>query len=229
VKTRYGNDRLLIGLASSLWLGFATAHAAQITEVVPFSINASMAANLPPETTNVLTPQFNPALGTFQSGTTIITGTISLGLEFFGTGAAAPYDVVLDDTLSLGGIPGRFAEELTGTVPANQAVFITPTMTFGFGPVERGDVPEQVVGTGTWNQVFSLPFPSLTLKQSPSAVLPGINITGSSATTYTYTPVLTAVPEPRMTGILVLLLGIGLITAGRSKEAKRRRPGTSHA
>ena len=216
MKTKQRKYTLLAGMAW-LALGSGTASAAEITETIPFTINAPAGTNLPPQTANVLTPQFDPALGTFQSGTTTITGTISMGLEFFSTGAGGPYDVLVDDTLGLGGIPGRFVEELTGTVPANQVAFITPGMTFPFGPVSRGDPAVQVIGTGTWNQVFSLPFPSLTLKQSPSSVLPGILITGTSVTTYAYTPAVTAIPEPRLAGVLAIVLGGSFIAAKRNK------------
>jgi hypothetical protein len=235
MKTRTGKCTLLAVMAS-LTLGFGTASAAEITESVSFTINAPFGTNLPPQTVNVSTPQFDPALGTFQSGMTTVTGTINLGLEFFNTGAGGPYDVLVDDTLSLGGIPGRFVEELTGTVPANQTAFITPGMTFPFGPVDRGDPAAQVVGTGMWNQVFSLPSPSLTLKQSPSSPLPGILIAGTSLTTYAYTPVITPVPEPRFTGVLVVVLGIGFVAANRrrrlagpSKGRNGRRSSPDHA
>ena len=92
-------------LAGIGWLafGFGSARAAAITETVPFTIQAPLAANLPAQTVNVSTPQFNSALGTFESGTTAITGTTSIALEFFTTGAGGPYDVLLSDTLTLGG------------------------------------------------------------------------------------------------------------------------------
>lgn len=217
MRAKYWKHTLLAGLGWVV-LELGTASGAEITETVPFTINAPGATNLPPQTVNVLTPQFDPALGTFQSGATTIAGTINMGLEFFNTGAGGSYDVLVDDTLSLAGIPGRFVEELTGTVPPGQTAFITPGATFPFGPVDRGDASAQVVGTETWNQVFSLPFPALTLKQSPSSVLPGIVITGTSVTTYVYTPVVTAAPEPRLTGVLGLLLALGLVAAtGRER------------
>jgi hypothetical protein len=221
VKIRHWKHALSVGMVW-LALGLINASGAEIMETVPFTINAPLATNLPPQVVNVLTPQFNPALGTFQSGMTTITGTINIGLEFFNTGAGGPYDVLVDDTLSLGGIPGRFVVELTGAVPANQTAFITPGMTFPFGPVDRGDPAAQVVGIGTWNQTLSLPFPSLTVRQGSPNVLPGILITGSSVTTYAYTPAVTPVPEPRLTGILAAVLGIGLI-------AVNRRTSTNHA
>jgi len=119
----------------------------------------------------------------------------------------------------LSGIPGLFVEELTGIVPADQPVF-TSAVTFPFGPVDRGDPAELVVGSGTWNQLFSLPFPSLTVKQSPAPVLvPGMIISGSSVTTYTYTPAIAAVPEPRSSGLLALLFGFGF--AARNWRARR--------
>ena len=95
----------------------------------------------------------------------------SIALEFFNTGAGGPYDIVLSDTLSLDGIPGLFEQELTGIVPADQPAFITPAAMFPFGPVDRSDPAGVVAGSGTWNQLFSLPFPSLTVKEGPPAVL----------------------------------------------------------
>jgi hypothetical protein len=193
------------------WLAFAAggARAATITETAPFTIQAPAAANFPAQTVTVSTPQFNPALGTLESATTTITGTINTALEFFSTGASGPYDIFVTDTLSLAGIPGLFGQELTGAVPAAQPVFVSP-VTFPFGPVDRSDPPELVVGAGTWNQLFSLPFPSLTVIQSPAPVLlPGMIISGSSVTTYTYTPAAVPVPEPRSSLVLALLLGCG--------------------
>jgi hypothetical protein len=210
MKTAQCDRALLAGIA---WLAFAAgaARAATITETVPFTIQAPAASNLLPQTVNVSTPQFNPALGTFESGATTITGTTGIALEFFNTGAGGPYDILLSDTLSVGGIPGLFIEELTGTIPADQPAFIAPAATFPFGPVDRSDPAEAVVGAGTWNQLFSLPFPSLTIKEGPAAVLPAIIISGSSVTTYTYTPATAAVPEPRSFCALAFLLGFGFV------------------
>lgn len=203
---------LLAGIA---WLAFVVggARAATITETVPFTILAPAAANSPAQTTNVSTPQFNPTLGAFEGGTTTITATVDTALEFFTTGAGGPYDILLTDTLSLAGIPGLFGQELTGVVPADQPVFTLP-VTIPFGPVGRGDLAEFVVGAGTWNQLYSLPFPSLTVNQSPVPVLvPGLIISGSSVTTYTYTPATFPVPEPRSSGLFALLLGFGFVAA----------------
>jgi hypothetical protein len=207
---------LLVGMA---WLAFAAgaARAATITETTAFTIQAPAASNLPPQTVNVSTPQFNPALGTFESGATTITGTTGIGLEFFNTGAGGPYDILLSDTLSLGGIPGLFIEELTGTIPADQPAFIAPTATFPFGPVDRSDPAGVVVGSGTWNQIFSLSFPSLTIKEGPAAVLPAIIVSGSSVTTYTYTTATTAVPEPRSFFMPALLFGFAFIAKNRCR------------
>jgi hypothetical protein len=201
-------------LAGIGWLAFALggARAATITETVPFTIQAAAASNLPAQTVNVSTPQFNPALGTFESGTTTITGTTGIALEFFNTGVGGLYDVIVSDTLTLQGIPGLFIQELTGVVPANQPAFILPVATFPFGPVDRSDPAELVVGSGTWNQLFSFPFPSLVVKQGPAAVLPAIMISGSSVTTYTYTPAIAPVPEPRSASLLALLFGCGFVT-----------------
>jgi hypothetical protein len=172
---------------------------------------APTGVNLPPQTLNVLTLQFNPTLGTLESAATTISGTVSTALEFFSTGAGGPFDILLTDTLGLAGIPGMFGQELTGIVPANQPVFTIP-VTIPFGPVDRGDPPELVVGAGTWDQLFSLPFPSLAITQSPATVLvPGMSITGLSVTTYNYTPAVAAVPEPRFAGALALLFGFGLV------------------
>jgi PEP-CTERM motif-containing protein len=201
------------GLAGMAWLAFVvgSAQGATITETTAFTIQAPAASNLAVTALNVGTPQFNPTLGTFESGTTVISGTTSIDLEFFNTGAGGAYDVLVSDTLSLTGIPALFIEELTGTIPANQVAFIAPPVTFPFGPVERGDPAGLVVGPGTWNQLFSLPFPSLTIKQGPTALLPAIIISGSSVTTYSYTPAVAPVPEPASvalfgTGIAGLLL-----------------------
>lgn len=206
-------------LAAVAWFAFTAgaARPATITETTAFTIQSPAASNLAPQTVNVSTPQFNPALGTFESGATTITGTTGIGLEFFNTGAGGPYDILLSDTLTVGGVPGLFIEELTGTIPADQAAFITPTATFPFGPVDRSDPAAVVVGTGTWNQLFSLPFPSLTIKEGPAAVLPGIIISGSSVTTYTYTPTTAAVPEPRSFCMLALLLGFAFVARNRCR------------
>jgi hypothetical protein len=174
-------------------------------------IQAPIATNLPPQILNVLTPQFNPTIGTFENGTTIITGTTAIGLEFFSTSAGGPYDVLVSDTLSLAGIPGLFVQELTGTVPANQAAFIAPATMFPFGPVDRSDPAELVAGSGMWNQLFSLPFPALTVMHGPAAILPGIIISGSSVTTYIYTPAAVPVPEPRSFCVIALLSGFGFV------------------
>jgi hypothetical protein len=219
-------------LAAAAWLVFAAggARAATIIETTPFTIQAAAAVNLPAQTVNVSTPQFNPALGTFESGATTIAGTTGIALEFFNTGAGGPYDVFLVDTLTLAGIPGLFGEELTGIVPANQVAFISPPATFAFGPVDRSDPAGLVVGTGTWNQLFSLPFPLLTVKQGPAAVLPAIIISGSSVTTYTYTPAIAAVPEPRTTCILALLFGFGFVARNRRWYLNNsEKPGASNA
>jgi hypothetical protein len=205
VTARKRRGALLVAIAS---IGFAvrSAHGASITETVPFMILAPATANSPAQTITVSTPQFNPMLGTFDSGATTIAGTVSTALEFFSTGAGGSYDILLTDTLSLAGIPGLFGDELTGTLPTNQTVF-TVLVTFPFGPVDRGDPPEVVVGSGTWDQLFSLPFPSLTINQSPAAVLvPGLVITGTSVTTYNYTSAAVAIPEPRSSWAVALLL-----------------------
>jgi hypothetical protein len=204
-------------LAAVAWFAFAAvaARPATITETTAFTIQSPAASNLAPQTVNVSTPQFNPALGTFESGATTITGTTGIGLEFFNTGAGGPYDILLSDTLSVGGIPGLFIEELTGTIPAGQPAFIAPTATFPFGPVGRSDPAAVVVGSGTWNQLFSLPFPSLTIKEGPAAILPAIIVSGSSVTTYTYTPATAAVPEPRSSCMLALLLGFAFVAKNR--------------
>jgi hypothetical protein len=223
--TQYGHT-LLAGIA---WLAFAVggARAATITETALFTILAPPAANSPSQTVNVSTPQFNPTLGTLESATTTITGTVSTALEFFSTGAGGPYDILVTDTLSLAGIPGLFGQELTGIVPADQPVFTLP-VTFPFGPVDRGDPAELVVGSGTWNQLYSLPFPSLTVKQSPAPVLvPGMMISGSSVTTYTYTPATAPVPEPQSSGVLALLLGFGF-AAARFRKTKCTRATARH-
>jgi hypothetical protein len=218
--------RAFAGIA---WLAFAIggARGASITETVPFTILAPGAANLPPQTANVFTPQFNPLLGTLESATTTISGTTSTALEFFNTGAGGPYDIFVTDTLSLTGIPALFGQELTGLVPADQAVFTSP-VTFPFGPVDRGDPPELVVGAGSWNQLFSLPFPSITVNQSPaSAIVPGLSVTGSSVTTYTYTPVTVTVPEPRFIVVPALLFA-GVLAAWNRRQ-KRVKAFGQHA
>jgi hypothetical protein len=202
---------LLAVIACCFAGGGVAAQANTIVESEPFTIQAPFAANLPAQTVDVATPQFNPALGTFESGATTITGTTAIALEFFNTGAGAPYDILLSDTLSLGGIPGLFIQELTGTVPANQAAYIAAAASFPFGPVNRGDPAAAVVGSGTWDQLFSLPFPSLTINQGPGAVLPGVIVSGSSVTTYTYAPAMASVPEPRSSCLLALLFGCGFV------------------
>jgi hypothetical protein len=212
-----------LALIASLAFGVGGARGASITETVPFTILAPAGANSTAQTINVSTPQFNPMLGTFEGGTTTISGTVDTALEFFSTGAGGPYDIFLSNTLNLAGIPGLFGQEVTGSVPANQTVF-TLAVTIPFGPVDRGDPPELVSGSGTWNQLFSLPFPSLTINQSPASVLiPGMMISGSSVTTYTYTPAIAAIPEPRFGGAIMLLFGCGLVVtnwrAWRNKRA----------
>lgn len=206
MKTRRFGRTLLVGI---VWLAFAIggARGASITETVPFSILAPAAANLPPQTLNVSTPQFNPLLGTLESAITTITGTVDAALEFFSTGAGGPYDIFLTDTLSLNGVPGLFGGALTGTVPANQPAFVAP-VTFSFGPVGLFfGTAGPFVGSGTWNQVYSLPFPSFTITQSPGPVLvPGLMVSGSSVTTYTYTPVTATAAEPRFMLVPALLL-----------------------
>jgi hypothetical protein len=211
-------------LAGISWLALAIggAQGASIIETVPFSILAPTTSNLPPQTLNVSTPQFNPSLGTLETATTTIAGTVDIALEFFSTGAGGPYDIFLSDTLSLNGIPGLFGEELTGTVPANQGVFTAP-VTIPFGPVDLFFGPAgAVVGSGTWNQLYSLPFPSFTVLQSPGPVLvPGLMVSGSSVTTYTYTPVTATVPEPRFPFVPALLFtGVLEIWNWRRKRVK---------
>jgi hypothetical protein len=217
--------RALLGAVACIALAGGVAWGASITETVPFSILAPSAANLPAQTVNVSTPQFNPGLGTFEDGTTVISATVDTALEFFNTGAGGPYDIFLSDTLSLAGIPGMFGQEVTGTLPANQAILTLP-VTIPFGPVERGDPPEQVVGAGTWNQLYSLPFPSLSVKEGPASVLvPGMMISGSSVTTYAYTPAAAAVPEPQFSAFVGLFLGIGFVVKNRpARRVKKVGP-----
>jgi hypothetical protein len=214
---------LVAGIACFVFADPST-QAATIVESEPFTIQAPFAANLPVQTVVVATPQFNSSLGTFDTGSTVISGTTSIGLEFFNTGAGGPYDLLLSDTLTLGGIPGLFVQELTGTGPANQPAYIAPAATFSFGPVERSDPSSLVVGSGTWDQLFSLPFPSLTINQGPAAVLPAVIITGSAVTTYAYTPVATAVPEPGFSFMLSLLFACGsLVRNWRMMRVKALR------
>jgi len=213
-----------LGAVAFIAYAVGVARATSITEAVPFTILASSAANFPAQTVSVSTPQFNPTLGTLESATTTITGTTSSALEFFATGAGGPYDILLTDTLSLAGIPALFGQELTGALPAGQPVFTVP-VTFSFGPVDRSDPAELVVGSGTWNQLFSLPVPSLTITQSPASVLvPGLMISGSSVTTYTYTPATAAVPEPRSGGVLASLFGFGLMARKWRTWGKKAGP-----
>ena len=202
-------------------VAFGRCEASVITETVPFTISAPLASNLPVPTVNVSTPQFDPALGTLQSAATTITGSIGIAFEFFNTGAGAPYDILVTDTLSLAGIPGLFVEDVTGAIPAGQAAFITPPVTFPFGPVDRS-VPLQVAsGVGTWNQLYSLPFPALTINAGPAVALPAIFITGSSVTTYTYSPAATPVPEPRGSYLLGACLAFCmLVRNGRTIAQK---------
>lgn len=207
MKAAKGRGALFVAIGCMGLAVGGSARGAAITETVPFTILAPTIANSPAQTITVLTPQFNPTLGTFIDGATTITGTVSTALEFFNTGAGGAYDVVLTDTLTLAGIPGGFGNELTGTVPANQTVFTVP-VTLAFGPVDRGDPAQLVVGSGTWGQLFSLPFPALTINQNPGTVIiPGLAISGTSLTTYNYTPAATAVPEPGSYCTAVLLLG----------------------
>lgn len=211
--------------AAIIWwsiLDVGNARAATITETVPFTIQAPFAGNQAAGTLHVLTPQFNPALGTLQSGTTTITGSTSIALEFFDTMAGGAYDVLVSDTLTVGGIPGLFVEELTGVLPANQATFITPGANFPFGPVDRSDPAVVVVGSGTWDQVFSLPFPSLTVKLGPTTIIPGIVINGSSVTTYTYTPAMAPAPEPRWAGVLALFFASALVVRNWRRKTNVR-------
>ena len=206
----------LVGAVACIAFLGRFARGASITETVPFTILAPDGINFPAQTVNVPTAKFNSKLGTFESASTTITGITSTGLEFFTTGSGGPYNILLTDTISLGGIPAQFGQELTGTVPADQPVFTLP-VTFPFGPVGRSDPAELVVGSGTWNQLFSLPSPSLVITQSPATVLvPGLIISGSSVTTYTYTPVTTPVPEPGTEAVLALLFGFGFVARERT-------------
>jgi hypothetical protein len=214
LKTAHIGCALLAGFT---WFALTVgdARGASITEAVPFTILAG-------QSLNVLTPQFNPSLGTLESATTTIGGTTSTALEFFSTGAGGSYDLLVTDTFSVAGIPGLFGQELTGTVPANQPVFTLP-VTFLFGPLDRGDPLELgLVGSGSWNQLFSLPSPSLTIKQSPAPVIvPGMSISGASVTTYTYTPATVTVPEPRSFGVLALLFGFGVVVRNGKRGSQK--------
>jgi hypothetical protein len=136
VKTPQFGRAFLGGIA---WLAFAIggARGASIIETVPFTILAPTAANLPPLTVDVSTPQFNPSLGTLESATTTISGTTSSALEFFNTGAGGLYDIFVEDTLTLAGIPGLFGQELTGIVPADQAVYLARNVSFWSGGPRR--------------------------------------------------------------------------------------------
>jgi hypothetical protein len=137
-------------------------------------------------------------------------------------GAGGLYDIILSDTLSLDSISGLFEQELTCIIQADQAAFITPAAMFSFGPVARSDPAGVVAGPGTLNQLFSLPFPSLTVKEGPAAVLPGIIISGSSVTTYTCTP-RTPVPEPRSSFVLAVLFGLCVMARnGRLRRGRFR-------
>jgi hypothetical protein len=210
----------LLAAIACIAFEIGVARGASIIETVPFTILAPSATNLPAQTLTVSTPQFNPALGTLESATTTITGTTNTALEFFATGAGGPYNVLVTDTLSLAGIPALFGQELTGALPASQPVFTLP-VTFPFGPVDRSDPAELVVGSGTWNQLFSLPFPSLTINQSPASVLvPGMMISGSSVTTYAYTPATAAVPEPSSPWTFALFLGCLVLSDSRRAYQK---------
>jgi hypothetical protein len=211
----------LLGAVACIAFAGEFARGASITETVPFTILAPGAVNFPAQTLHVPTAQFNPRLGTFESATTTITGTTSTALEFFTTGAGGPYDILLTDTISLGGIPALFGQELTGTLPADQLVFTLP-VTFPFGPVGRSDPVELVVGSGAWNQLFSLPFPLLVITQSPATVLvPGLMISGSSVTTYTYTAAITPVPEPRSAAVLAWLFGFSFVARSKRTWCKK--------
>jgi hypothetical protein len=187
----------------------AALQVATITEVVPFSILAPLASNFPPQTVTISTPQFNPALGTLVSAATTITGVASSDLEFFSTGAGGLFDVILSDALSF----AVFGQELTSTLPANQAVFNFP-VTIPFGPLDKTDPIAAIVGTGTWDQLFSLPYPSLAVKRSPASVLvPGLSLAATSLTSYTYKLAIAAVPEPRLVsipGMLILVIVVAL-------------------
>lgn len=224
---RLHSARVLVAGSVCFAWALGSARAATITETTPFTILAPATANLPAQTINVSTPQFNPALGTFEGGATTITGTVSTALEFFSTGAGGPHDVFLSDTLSVSGIPGLFGGELTGIVPADQPVF-TSAVTIPFGPVGRGDPADLAVGTGTWNQVFSLPSPSLIVMQSPATVIvPGLMVSGSSVTTYTYLAATTPVPEPRSFGVLASIFGFGFSVRYWRRGGSKRMPAGS--
>lgn len=218
MKTSYLRRALLHGVPPKLLMGVLLAflsgsvQAATFTETVPFTILAPSAANFPPQTVAVSTPKFNPSLGTLTATGTSVTGTVNTDLEFFSTGAGGSFDIILSDALSL----AVFEQDLTGTVPANQAVFDVPVK-IPFGPLDRTNPLAAVVGTGTWDQVFSLPYPSLSIKQSPAtALVPGLALTGTSVTTYTYTPAIAAVPEPRF--ILIPGLLFAAIVATLTKD-----------
>lgn len=210
-----------LGAVACIAFAGGIAPCASITETVPFIILAPGALNLPAQTVIVPTPQFNPMLGTLQGATTTIAGTISTALEFFTTGAGGQYDVLLTDTISLAGIPALFGQELTGAIPAGQPVFALP-VTFPFGPVDRSDPAELVFGSGTWNQLFSLPYPSLVVTQSPATavLVPGLMISGTSVTTYAYTPATAAIPEPRSAALIALIFALGLVARNKRRWGK---------
>ena len=147
---------MLLGAIACSVFAAGIARGASITETMPFTILAPSAANLPAQTVIVSTPQFNPTLGVLDSATTTISGKTNTALEFFATGAGGPYDILLFDTLSLAGIPALFGQELTGTL----AVFVLP-VTIPFGPVDRTDPAQLVVGQERGTNFSAFPSPRL--------------------------------------------------------------------
>ena len=91
-RTGLSIEFCLVSAASPVAAGGV--RAATTTELTPFTIPAPAAANLPPQTLSVSTPQFNATLGTLVSATTTISGTVDAAAEFF-------IPVPADPTISL--------------------------------------------------------------------------------------------------------------------------------
>ena len=183
-----------IALSLVIAAGLTGTARADLIQSLPFSLIGS------PTQGTVLVPQFDPALGTLNSVSVAVTGTVQFALEDFNTGPGS-ISVTARDTLSLNGTPILTGGTFTSTIPANQTVY-----TFLPDPVSLGDFTETfgpgVVSffIGNGNVPFDLNLAAATVDSftgpTTTAVLAFAGATGAVTATYAFTPAVAQAPEP---------------------------------